>query len=239
VVLADVALAYHDLEQVRLGQGRAEHLGAGPEIGAPDAPELLVELAGIEPVHPLPVPVEAPRPVVECERVVAPQVLDVDDLEAAALAPHDRLGEAGDPAAREDVLADPELRVFHPDVPDEVDHAQSAGLEVVGVGLDHLAELVAPRVLQRSDRQQLVELARHLAEVALEHLDLALEAAALDLGARLLDLLGGGVDSGAARAVPVPRVEQQVAPAAADIGEGIALLEQNLAADRVHLRDLL
>src|SRR5262249_3778485 len=139
VVLADVALAYHDLEQVRLGQGRAEHLGAGPEIGAPDAPELLVELAGIEPVHPLPVPVEAPRAVVECERVVAPQVLDADDLEAAALAPHDRLGEAGDPAAREDVLADPELRVFHPDVPDEVDHAQSAGLEVVGVGLDHLA----------------------------------------------------------------------------------------------------
>jgi len=78
-------------------------------------------------------------------------------------------------------------------------------------------------MLERADRQQLVELARHLAEVALEDLDLALEAAALDLGARLLDLLGGGVDAGAARAVPVPGVEQQVAPAAADVGEGVRL----------------
>src|SRR5882672_581920 len=238
VVLADVALAHDDLEQVGLTHGRAEHLGAGPEIRPPDTAELLVELAGVEPLHPFPVLVEAPRPVVERERVVAPQVLDVDNLQAAALAPVDRLGEAGNPAAREDVLADPELGVTHADVADEMDHAQTPGLEVVGVGLDHLAELVASRMLERADRQQLVELARHLAEVALEDLDLALEAAALDLGARLLDLLGGGVDAGAARAVPVPGVEQQVAPAAADVGEGVAFLEQHLAAHVVHFRDL-
>src|SRR5262249_27464596 len=95
VVLNDVALAHHDLEEVCLAQGGAEHLGAGPEIRPPDAPELLVELARVEPIHPLPVLVEAPRPVVERERVVAAQVLDVHDLQAAPLAPHDRLGEAG------------------------------------------------------------------------------------------------------------------------------------------------
>src|SRR5262245_21590716 len=64
VVLADVALAYDDLEEVRLAHGRAEHLGAGPEVGSPDAPEALVELPGIELVDSLPVAVEAPRPVV-------------------------------------------------------------------------------------------------------------------------------------------------------------------------------
>src|SRR5882762_8677453 len=113
IVLADVALAHHDLEEVRLAVGGAEHLGARPQVGAPDASEPLVELAGVELAHLLPVAVEAPRPVVERERVVAPQVLDVHDLQAAALAPVYRLGETGDPAAGEDVLADPELRVAH------------------------------------------------------------------------------------------------------------------------------
>src|ERR1044071_1901574 len=107
IVVADVAFAHHDLEEVRLAVGRAEHLRARPQVSAPDAPELLVELPGIELVHPLPIAVEALRPVVERERVVAAQVLDVHDLQSAALAPVDRLGEAGDPAAWEDVLADP------------------------------------------------------------------------------------------------------------------------------------
>src|SRR5437773_4879571 len=238
IVLADVALAHHDLEEVRLAVGGAEHLGARPQVGAPDAPEPLVELPGIELAHLLPVTVEAPRPVVERERVVAPEVLDVHDLQPAALAPVYRLGETGDPAAGEDVLADPELRVAHAHMAEEVEHAQTAGLQIVGVGADHLRKLVAPRVLERADREQLVELARHLAEVALEHLDLAFEAAALDLGAGFLHLLGGGVDASAARPVLVPGVEKQIAPAAADVGKGVALLEQHLAADVVHLREL-
>src|SRR6266571_1513548 len=238
IVLADVALAHHDLEEVRLAVGGAEHLGARPEVSPPDSAEPLVELPGIELVHPLPIAVEAPRPVVEGERVVAPQVFDVHDLQPAALAPVDRLGEAGDPAAGEDVLAYPELGVAHADVADEVDHSEPARLEILGVGANHLRKLVASRVLERPDREQLVELARHFAEVALEHLDLALEAAALDLGARFLDLFGGGVDAGAERAVLVPGVEEQVAPAAADVGEGVASLEQDLAAYVIHLGDL-
>src|SRR5690349_5873925 len=238
VVVPDVPLAHHDLEEMGLALRRAEHLRAGPEVGAPDAPEPLVELAGIELADPFPVPVEAARPVVQRKRVVAAQVLDVHHLESAALAPVDRLGKARDPAPREDVFAYPELGVAHADVADEMDHPKAARLQVIGVGLDHLAELIAPRVLERADREQLVELARYLAEIALEHLYLALESAALDLRSRLLDLLGGGVDAGAARLVLVPGVEQQVAPAAADVGEGVAFLEQHLAADVVHLGDL-
>src|SRR6266702_6950891 len=136
IVLADVALAHPDLEEVRLAVRRPEHLRARPEVSPPDSAEPLVELPGIEPVHPLPIAVEAPRPVVEGERVVAPQVLDVHHFEPAALAPDDRLGEAGDPASRKEVLANPELGVAHADGADEVDDAQAAGLEVVGVRLD-------------------------------------------------------------------------------------------------------
>src|SRR3989441_8980965 len=123
IVRGDVALAHHDLEEVRLAVGGTEHLGARPEVSPPDSVEPLVELPGIELVHPLPITVEATRPVVEGERVVAPQVFDVHDLQPAALAPVDRLGEAGDPAAGEDVLAYPELGVAHTDVADEVDHS--------------------------------------------------------------------------------------------------------------------
>src|SRR5262245_24459163 len=166
VVLADVAFAHHDLEQMRLALGRTEHLGAGPQVRPPDAPEFLVELSGIELADLFPVAVEAPRPVVERERVVSAQVLYIHDFQAAALAPVDRLGEARDPAAGEDVPADPELGVAHAHVADEVDHAQAPRLQVVRVRLDHLAELVPSRVLERADRQQLVELPRHLAEIA-------------------------------------------------------------------------
>src|SRR5690349_22833071 len=48
VVVPDVALAHHDLEEVGLALRRAEHLRARPQGGAPDAPEALVELAGVE-----------------------------------------------------------------------------------------------------------------------------------------------------------------------------------------------
>src|SRR5438445_12833301 len=238
IVLADVAFAHHDLKEVRLAVGGAEHLGARPEVGPPDSAEPLVEFPGIELVHALPITVEAPRPVVERQRVVAPQVLDVHDFQPAALAPVERLGKARDPAAGKDVPAYPELGVADADMTDEVDHAEPARFEIPGVGANHLRKLVAPRVLERPDREQFVELPRHLAEVALEHLDLAFEAAALDLGARFLDLFSGGVDSGAERAVLLPGVEEQVAPAAADVGEGVAPLEQDLAAHVVHLGDL-
>src|SRR5712692_1945554 len=235
IVLADVALAHHDLEEVCLAVGRAEHLRAGPEIAAPDAPELFVEPFRVELVHLVPVAIEAQRPVVERQRVVAAQVLDVHHLQPAALAPVDRFGEARDPAAGEDVLAYPELGVAHADVADEVDHPEPARLEIIRVGPDHLPELVSARVLERADREQLVELARHLAEIALEDFHLALQTAALDLLARLAHLLGRGVDARAARTVLLPGVEQQVAPTAADVGEGIPRLEQHLLADVVHL----
>src|SRR6266702_5755646 len=235
IVVADVALAHHDLEEVRPAVRRAEHLRAGPEIGAPDAAEFLIEPFRVELVHLFPVAIEPFGPVVERERVVAAQILDIDHFEPAALAPVDRLRKARDPAAGEDVLADPELGVPHAHVPDEVDHPEAARLEIIRVGLEDLPELISPGVLERADREQLVELARHLAEVALEHLDFALEAAALDLRAGLLHLLGSRIDSRPVGAVVFPRVEEEVAPTAADIGEGVAGFQQHLAADVVHL----
>ncbi len=44
-----------------------------------------------------------------------------------------------------------------------------------------VGELVAAGVLERADRQQLVVLARNLAEVAFDELDLVAQAAPLDL----------------------------------------------------------
>src|SRR5581483_2574125 len=158
------------------------------------------------------------------------------------LAAIDRLGEARDPADGEDVPPDPELGRTHADLADEVDDAERARLHEVGVRLDHLHHLVAPRVLERADREQLVELARRLAEVALEafelaleDLDLALESALPDLLARLLHLDVARVDAGAVRPVVLVGMEQQPAEAAADVDEGLARLEQHLAADEVHL----
>src|SRR5436190_21272481 len=119
IVLADVALADHDLEEVRFAVGGAEHLGARPEVSPPDSVEPLVVLTGIELVHPLPITVEAPRPVVERERVVAPQVLDVHHFQPEALAPDDRLGEPGDLAPREELLALPELGLVDADLAEE------------------------------------------------------------------------------------------------------------------------
>src|SRR5437870_4663692 len=65
IVVADVAFAHYDLEEVRLAMGGAEHLRARPQVSAPDAPELLVDLPRNEHVHPLPATVEAQRSVGE------------------------------------------------------------------------------------------------------------------------------------------------------------------------------
>ena len=48
----------------------------------------------------------------------------------------------------------------------------AAGLQRIGMRADDFGELVAAGVLERADRQQLVVLARHLAEVAFDELDL-------------------------------------------------------------------
>src|SRR5207248_9971575 len=110
--------AEHDLEDMRASLGRAEHLGAAVEVGEPDAAEALVELLRIERVDLLPVALEALDPRVQRERVVPAQVLDVDDFEPRVLHGDDGLGEARDPAAGKDVLADEEFGGSHADVTD-------------------------------------------------------------------------------------------------------------------------
>src|SRR5438105_5216976 len=83
--LRDVTLGEHDLEEMRASPRGAEHLGAAVEIDAPDAPEALVEFLRIERPDLVPVAVEALGPDVERQRVVAAQVLDVDDLQDGIL----------------------------------------------------------------------------------------------------------------------------------------------------------
>ena len=151
---------------------RAEHLGAGDEIGAPHAAEALVEALRISAWILLPVAIEALGPGIQREGVVAAQVLDVDDLEPAVLHRGDGLRQARDPAAGKDVLADVELGVAHADVTDEMQHAEPAGLEEIGVRLHHFAQLVATGVLEHADRDDLVELGVHLAEIGFAHLEL-------------------------------------------------------------------
>src|SRR5205085_1498447 len=102
----DVALGEDDLEEVRAPGGGAEHLGAAVEIDAPDAAEALVEFLRIEPPDRLPAAVEALGPDVERERVMAAQVFHIQHLEPRLFHLDHHVGEARDPAAGEDVLAD-------------------------------------------------------------------------------------------------------------------------------------
>src|SRR5688572_11849000 len=192
----DVAPGEDDLEEVRVAHRRAEHLGAAVDVDPPDAAEALVELLRVEGVDLLPVAVEALAPGVQREGVVAAQVLDVDHLEPRALHGGDGVREAGDPAAGKDVPADEELGLEMPDVADEVQHAQAAGLEEPRVRLHHLLELVAPGVLEGADRDHLVVLARGVAEIGVDHSERGAKAAPLDLLPHHLDLRGGVVDAG-------------------------------------------
>ncbi len=130
----------------------------------------------VERVDLVPVALEALGPGVQGQGVVPAQILDVDDLQPAVLHGGDGLRQARDPAAREDVLADVELGVAHANVADEVQHAQPAGLEEIGVRLDHFAQLVAAGVLEHADGNDLVELGVHFAEIGLAHLELVGQA---------------------------------------------------------------
>src|SRR2546427_12143575 len=108
-VRADVALAQQDLEQMRAAGPRAEHLRARPQVRTPDAAEPLVEAHRIERLDLLPARIEALRPRIERERVVAAQVLDVDHLPAPALPRFHRLRAAGNPAPGGDIFSGEEL----------------------------------------------------------------------------------------------------------------------------------
>src|SRR5438445_13814919 len=117
------------MEEVQAALRQTEYLGAAVEIDPPDAAEALVEALRIERADPLPIAVEALRPGVERERVVAAQVLDVQHFEAGALHLDDGIGKARDPAAWKHVAADEELRLEASDVADKVQHAEAARLD--------------------------------------------------------------------------------------------------------------
>src|SRR5690242_2050309 len=224
----DVALAEHDLEEMRVAGRRAEHLGAAVEVDAPDAPEALVEALRVERLDARPVLVEALAPRVERERVVPAQVLDVEHLEPGLLHLDDHVGEAGDPAAGEDVLADEVVGLEVADVADEVDEAEAARLERARVRADEIGERVAPGVLEAADGDHLVVLAVHAAEVRFPRLGLA-QAEALDLAPRVLHLRARRVVAGDLHAEVLLGVHQEAAEARADVDHVVARGEQHLA----------
>src|SRR3989442_7836088 len=156
------------MEQVQAALRQAELLGAAVEIDPPDAAEALVEALRIERADPLPIAVEALRPGVERERVVAAQVLDVQHFEAGALHLDDGIGKARDPAAWKHVTADEELGLEMPDVADEMQHAETARLEKTRIRLHHPGQLGAPRMVQRAHPEHPVLLAPCVAQIRVD-----------------------------------------------------------------------
>src|SRR3954471_16847037 len=102
----DITPGEHDLEEAGVAARGAEHFRAAVQVDAPDAAEALVEALRVEGADALPVAVEALGPMVERDRVMPAQVLDVEHLQAGLLHLAHRVGEARDPAAGEHVLAD-------------------------------------------------------------------------------------------------------------------------------------
>ena len=96
---ADIAFAEDDLEQIGLALGGAEHLRAADQVGAPDAAEAFVEALRIHRLDRVPVGVEPLRPVIQRQRVVAAQILDIENLEPLGFHGLERLRETGNPAA--------------------------------------------------------------------------------------------------------------------------------------------
>src|SRR5258706_294971 len=142
--------------------------------------------------------------------------------------------EAPAPAARKHVLADEIIGVEIADVADEVDQPQAAGLERAGVRLDQIHQAVASGVLETADRDHLVELPVHAAEVAFDGRGPA-QAPPLDLALRVLDLRARGVVAGDLDGEMLLGEEQEAAEAAADVDHVVAGLEQYFLADVLEL----
>src|SRR5262249_47658225 len=117
------AFAEHDLKEMGARVRGTEHFRTRYQIRAPHPAKTLVEPARIESLDLFPVAVEALGPRVQRVRIMAAQILDVDNLQTAVLHCVEGFGEARDPAAREHVLADVELGVARADVADEMQHA--------------------------------------------------------------------------------------------------------------------
>ena len=166
---------------------------------------------------------------------MAPQVLDIKNLEAAVFHGDDRVGQARNPATGKNVLADEELRLETPEVADEVEHAEAAWPEQLGVGADHFGQLIAPGVLEHADRYHLVERAARLPEVRLSHRQPIGEPTPPDLVAQPMNLLRRGVDPGAQCTGRFQSTKHEAAEPAADVDVALALGEPQLAADVIDL----
>lgn len=119
------------------------------------------------------------------------------------------------------MLADEELGLVATDMADEMQQAEATRLQERGMGANHLGQLVAPRVLQGADRDDLVVDRIDVAKVRLADRERAVEPPTSDLVAQPGDLLGGGVDADTARTRGLLGVKHEAAEAATDVDEAI------------------
>src|SRR5512133_837344 len=95
---------------------RAEHFGAPYQVGSPHPVKAFIKTLRVKCPDRLPLRFKTPGPLVQCQGIVAAQVLNIKHLEPAALHLDDHLGQAGNPAAWKDVLADEQVGLARSDM---------------------------------------------------------------------------------------------------------------------------
>ena len=170
--------------------------------------------------------------------VVAPQALHVEHAEVRVVGVRDELAQRRQRAAREDVLADPRLRHHLIVARDCVQQENAAVLQQMICRL-HVRRVVrAAHVLHHADTDDAVKEQPLILEVAVVdelNLHLALEPFRLDALLSFFPLLLTERAAVALDAVLLRRLNQQEAPAAADVEERHAFLEVELLEDVVDL----
>ena len=181
---------------------------------------------------------EVGQPVAQRERIVLAQRLDVADLEAGFLHRRHDVGHRMQLTVREDVAGQEGVgrRGLGVQAGDAVVEEQPAGTQQRVHGARIGVELLAADVLVHADAGDLVERAvGDLAVVADADLDAVGEAGGLDPLACELGLGLRERDADAVHAVVLGGVDQQRAPAAADVEQALALGQSELAADELEL----
>src|SRR5829696_2577834 len=208
-----------------------EAVAGGAQIEPPDAQPLGAgQLLG-----PLDVLVEVADPMAERLGVVGAELLDVPADEPGALQRQHHAGDVRrlavgeDVALRERAALDVAVLKARDAVVEEAAARPEHRAELLGVDIDlRLAD-----VLDHPDRRDRVEvLAGELAVVLDADLDLVGDTRLLHLLARELGLVLGQRDSYRFDAVALRRVDDEAAPAAADVQDPLSRLEAELGADQ-------
>ena len=176
--------------------------------------------------------------MLQCPRVVQPQVLHVQHRQAAILEQPHQLADGGHVTAREDPFLDPGVDRARPVAADGVDQADAVGLQGPPDDAGERRVIVGSDVLQHADRHKGVAVAGDVAIVVLDEFDAVREALAVRLLARPGQLLTGNIEGAHPHAMLLRHVARQSAPAAAGFDHLLSGLQSQLAADVLELGEL-